>query len=539
MNTIKLFAYKINLLFLLMLITNRTQALPCAGLAITVTGVTNTTISIIVTGWTPLSLPLGIYIDVCTSSNFTTACAYNTQYIGTFTTPQNNTRPYIIQFLSPSTKYYIRAKIGGTCTTYGMPQTSATTVGCCYTATKPSTPAISVATCKLIIANWTVLACAEYYTLDVWKVGTPNVYYASALNVDRNSSYSLTPLAPVTAFTTGNYKCKIRYRYIDCNDNQEKWSAYSDDASFTITSPTPNAGTDITVTGCSTSVNLNATALTGALWSIVSGSGGAISNILDPQALFTPGSSTSYTLRWTSPCGDINDVDITFSFVCGQTVYDSRDGNKAYPTVKIGNQCWFRKNLDYGTQINFVNERTNVMPTPGTAVYKYCYNNTASYCNNGTVNYGGLYTGNYAVYTNSDPYLVLCPACWHVASKTEWETLASNYTSSPTAINALIGSSSTSGFDGVLNAGWLFTNFTGFSFYSTCPGSHCWDIAAVVNYWTSTPITYSTNFTTAWRAHLETKFYTGFPASNPYAGGLLQAFLPQRDWGLSVRCIRN
>ncbi len=100
---------------------------------------------------------------------------------------------------------------------------------------------------------------------------------------------------------------------------------------------------------------------------------------------------------------------------CGGNVTDV-DGN-VYNTVKIGEQCWMKENLETtkyndGTAIPLVTDNaawTN-LTTPG-----YCwYNNDAATYKS---TYGALYNW-YAVNTAK-----LCPAGWYVPSDVEWTTL--------------------------------------------------------------------------------------------------------------------
>jgi uncharacterized protein (TIGR02145 family) len=112
------------------------------------------------------------------------------------------------------------------------------------------------------------------------------------------------------------------------------------------------------------------------------------------------------------------------SFACGQSVTYA---GESYPTVQIGTQCWFQKNLNVGTMIQGANDQTN-----NSTLEKYCYNNDPSNC----AIYGGLYQWAEAVqYQNgasntaspspafSGNVKGICPTGWHVPSDGEWCTL--------------------------------------------------------------------------------------------------------------------
>jgi uncharacterized protein (TIGR02145 family) len=92
-------------------------------------------------------------------------------------------------------------------------------------------------------------------------------------------------------------------------------------------------------------------------------------------------------------------------------------GEQTYNTVQIGNQCWIKENLNFGTRIN-----ASVSQTNNGTIEKYCYNNLPSNCDV----YGGLYQWaellNYTSPGNSNPSGIkgICPTGWHVPSDDEW-----------------------------------------------------------------------------------------------------------------------
>jgi len=111
-------------------------------------------------------------------------------------------------------------------------------------------------------------------------------------------------------------------------------------------------------------------------------------------------------------------------FACGQSVTYA---GESYPTVQIGTQCWFQKNLNVGTMIQGANDQTN-----NSVLEKYCYNNDTANC----AIYGGLYQWAEAVQyqngatntTSPSPAFSgningVCPNGWHVPSDGEWSTI--------------------------------------------------------------------------------------------------------------------
>ena len=88
---------------------------------------------------------------------------------------------------------------------------------------------------------------------------------------------------------------------------------------------------------------------------------------------------------------------------------------QTYYTIKVGNQCWFRENLNIGIMINGVQDMQD-----NDTIEKYCYENIAENC--GT--YGGLYQWDELMqYTNIEITQGLCPNGWHIPSHSEFNVL--------------------------------------------------------------------------------------------------------------------
>ncbi len=92
-------------------------------------------------------------------------------------------------------------------------------------------------------------------------------------------------------------------------------------------------------------------------------------------------------------------------------------GGKTYNTVQIGNQCWFKENLNIGTKINGTQAQMN-----NGVIEKYCCDNLETNCDV----YGGLYQWNemmnYTSSSGTNPSGIegICPSGWHLPSDAEW-----------------------------------------------------------------------------------------------------------------------
>ncbi len=93
---------------------------------------------------------------------------------------------------------------------------------------------------------------------------------------------------------------------------------------------------------------------------------------------------------------------------------------QTYNTVQIGEQCWFRENLNVGTMI--VSNTGGQLQTDNNIVEKYCYGNTPGNCDV----YGGMYEWNETMqYIASAGSQGICPPGWHIPSDGQWSALTS------------------------------------------------------------------------------------------------------------------
>ena len=92
-------------------------------------------------------------------------------------------------------------------------------------------------------------------------------------------------------------------------------------------------------------------------------------------------------------------------------------GGKTYNTVQIGDQCWFKENLNIGNRIDGA-----VVQTNNGIIEKYCYDNLESNCDV----YGGCYKWNEMMQYSSIPGVRgICPSGWHIPSDGDWCILTS------------------------------------------------------------------------------------------------------------------
>ncbi len=186
-----------------------------------------------------------------------------------------------------------------------------------------------------------------------------------------------------------------------------------------------NAGPDqIDIPGTSTILAGNAPVSGTGLWAIISGTGGNILSPASPASEFQGQPGNEYELAWTiTTICDISadTVLISFADAMGQpcpgvspVLYEGQ----TYNTVKIGDQCWLRENLNVGTMI--LMNGGGQLQTDNGVIEKYCYDNLETNCDV----YGGLYEWREAMqYVTNPGAQGICPAGWHIATDEEYAFL--------------------------------------------------------------------------------------------------------------------
>jgi len=205
-------------------------------------------------------------------------------------------------------------------------------------------------------------------------------------------------------------------------------------------------------------------------------------------------------------------VQFTTPLPCGQLVVSY--GGENYPTVQIGTQCWFRKNLNIGTQITGTHYQSD-----NGVVEKFCYNDDVNYCNT----YGGLYSWDELMnYSTHDSAQGICPAGWHVPSDVDWQKIADFLVNADNAgahmkeTGTLHWSSTdqytdnSSGFTGLPGGEWL------------SPNEYEW-IRDFGFFWSSTQLNYT----------------FGHKEQLSATSGVLYQTFDTKSVGYSERCIQN
>ncbi|MCD4697369.1 MAG: hypothetical protein K8S16_14130 [Bacteroidales bacterium] len=230
------------------------------------------------------------------------------------------------------------------------------------------------------------------------------------------------------------------------------------------------------------------------LWTIISGTGGNISNPSDPASSFSGIPDSSYTLRWiiSTLCDSTYD-DVNISFFgnvpqpCPGIPTITYEG-QIYNTVLIGDQCWLKENLNVGTKINGVDTAFN-----NGIIEKYCYNDLESYCDT----LGGLYLWHEAMqYITVQGGQGICPVGWHIPTDDEWKILEGTVDSQYPVGDPEWDVTGMRGFDAGLNlkstTGWMYddngTDLYGFTGLPSgkLNGHAFYNLGGACDFWSST-----------------------------------------------------
>ncbi len=209
---------------------------------------------------------------------------------------------------------------------------------------------------------------------------------------------------------------------------------------------------------------------------------------------------------------------------CGEQIIIYKE--QTYHTVKIGDQCWMKENLNIGTRINSSQEMTDNF-----LIEKYCYDDLDANCDL----FGGLYQWDEIMqYTTSHGSQGICPTEWHVPTLEEWRTLEGNVDSEYGVGDnewTLLG---WRGFDVGKNlkssGGWINNNNgTDLFGFTAFPGGRSSDLNG------SFFDKYNGGF--FWSSSSNLEYGISFQLSSNSDKALLQDI--DKLWGLSIRCIKN
>jgi len=205
--------------------------------------------------------------------------------------------------------------------------------------------------------------------------------------------------------------------------------------------------------------------------------------------------------------------DIVQGIPCAGTPNVLYEG-RYYNTVKIGEQCWLKENLNIGTKINGSSNQTN----NGT-IEKYCYDNSGANCDT----YGGLYQWNEMMgYTTTPGVQGICPEGWHLPTDAEWTALTT-YLGGESVAGGKMKEAGTTHWNSPNTGATNSSGFTGLPGGArNNDGSFCF-IGGDGYFWSSAE--YSSLY--AWGRGLG------------YGGAFVDRSNANKDYGFSVRCLRD
>ncbi len=189
---------------------------------------------------------------------------------------------------------------------------------------------------------------------------------------------------------------------------------------------------------------------------------------------------------------------------------------QTYNTVQIGNQCWFRENLNVGTMISGVLEQTN-----NGIKEKYCFDNSPINC----TTYGGLYQWDEMMqYTTVSGTIGLCPTGWHIPTHAELIVIT-NFLGGETVAGGKMKEEGTLHWDPP-NTG--ATNESGFT---ALPGGERRENPYFLGLSQQGVFWSSTEGAQNWWAYIGYLYHDN--------ASMLNNLGDYKIWGLSVRCLRD
>ncbi|MCD4774119.1 MAG: T9SS type A sorting domain-containing protein [Bacteroidales bacterium] len=119
----------------------------------------------------------------------------------------------------------------------------------------------------------------------------------------------------------------------------------------------------------------------------------------------------SNVIENTPQTNEIYKFEITEGIPCPGIPFVVYEG-QVYNTVLIGDQCWFKENLNVGSMLSDLHPMQN-----NRIIEKFCYDNDESNCDE----YGALYQWDEMMqYSLLEEAQGICPDGWHIPSDDEW-----------------------------------------------------------------------------------------------------------------------
>ena len=220
----------------------------------------------------------------------------------------------------------------------------------------------------------------------------------------------------------------------------------------------------------------------------------------------------------------------TASFTCGTSTVADIDGN-TYNTVFIGTQCWTKENLKVtkyndgtlipldasGTSTGFGTGNTwSGLTTGARTVYEH--NNTY------LTTYGYLYNG-YAIENTKK----ICPTGWHIPTQSEWIALETYLGGSTVAGSKLKSKDLTLWINPINSAN---TNSSGFSALPAGQRNPTQTVG-------SGSFNELTNHTYWWSSTLDPNNNKKLIIYSVWDGKTLDVYQELKDFGASIRCLKN